>query len=149
MKAGLLFLMIACTALLCSTGNATTADNANPQQKARPPLVSQGRHNATAHERTPKSVSLPKPASPRRTPNTSKGAVVGKTINGRRKVSEQRSSATIKARSVRPSTVSRTAVSAPNDVRHHGANPATIGGPRSTTVSSTAALNGRAVNRRP
>jgi hypothetical protein len=160
MKAVLLFLMVACTASMCSIGNATTTDDANRQQKARPPLAPHGHRNATADKRTHKSAPLPKPPNPHRARNSSKGSVAGKAeMNGRRQMSEQRNNAanagpasnrsTASARSIRPSSVSRTAVATPNNVRHHGADSAALGGPRSTTVASTAALSGRAMKRRP
>jgi len=158
MKAALLFLMIAGAVLLCPTGRATTTDDAKPRQKATPPAP-QVAHRTTTDKRAHESVTLPKPASPRRASSIPKGSVDGKTVNGRQRVSEQRNSRTsarlgasrdtIRARRVRPATVSPPEVAAPNNTRHHGANPTTIGGSRSTTVASTAALNGRAVSRRP
>jgi hypothetical protein len=159
MKAALLFLMVACVASVCSTGHATSTDDASLQQKAKP-LVPQSRHNANADKRSPKSVvPIPKPTNRGRATKSSKGSDAGKATNSRPQVLEPRNSSTnaglgasrnaVNARLVPPSAVSRPAALAPNNIRHRGINPATVGGPRSKTVASAAVLVGRAVGRRP
>jgi hypothetical protein len=158
MKVALLFLMIACTAFINPPGRATATDDVKSSQQAKPPAREASRV-AKTEKRSPKSIPLPKPVTPHRATNVPKGSLPRKPLNSRPQVSKQRNSptnaslsasrATNNARSMRRSTVSRPAVSTPDDVRHHGVNPASIGGPRNTTVSSTAALNGRTVTRRP
>ena len=158
MRATLLFLMIVGATFVSPAGRATTNDQAKPSEQAKPTTREVGRV-AKAEKRLHPSVPLPKPASPHRATNTPKPSLTGKTVNSRRQVSKQpngptnasllASPAAANTRSVQRPTVSRPAVSTPNDLRHHGANPASIGGPRNTTVSSTAVLNGRAVSRKP
>jgi len=158
MKAALLFLTMGCAALVCGTGYAATADDANPQRKVKPPVQQTTRGPATRKKGEHESVTLPKPASPRRTPKGPKPSVTKNAMSvgprgSNQRVSQPRvglseSHGVVEARSVRPSTV-RPVAPLPNNARHHGANSPTVGGSRSTTVASTAVLNGRAVSRRP
>ena len=157
MKAALPFLVILWSALVCPTGHATTTDDPTSRQEAKPPIRQLG-HSATVDKHIHDSRPLPKPATPRRAMHGRKGSLAQRTMNSSGEVSGYRSNPTnagpgasrdtAKARSARSSTVSRPAASLPN-VRHHSANPPTIGGPKSTTAASTAALSGRAVSRRP
>lgn len=159
MKApALLFLTIASVALLCPTAHATTINDSSPRQKATP-TVPQPRHGLRANKLKHESVPLPTPATPHRATNTPKRPASGKTINAHPPLSGPRSNPTntgLRAsrntnqpRPLKPSTLARHTASTPNDARHHGANPAAIGGPRNATVASTAALGGRALSRRP
>ena len=50
---------------------------------------------------------------------------------------------------VRPVSVVRPALPLRNNVRHHGANPAAIGGPANSAGRNPAAINGTGVHRRP
>jgi len=157
MKATLPFLVILWSALVCPTGHATTTDDPTSRQEAKPPIRQLG-HSATVDKHIHDSRPLPKPASPRRAMHSRKGSVAHGTMNSSGQVSAHRSMPTntgtgasrdtVKARSATSSTVSQPVVSLPN-VHHHSANPPTIGGPKSTSAASTAALSGRAVTRRP
>jgi hypothetical protein len=58
-----------------------------------------------------------------------------------------------RALTARPTGVARFTVASlnplPNNVRHHGPNPAVVGGSANSASSSTGGLNGTRMNRRP
>ena len=158
MKAALRSVTIACTVFACQINHATTTVNAQPQQEAQRPVPQIG-HHATKDKRAPESMPLPKPANPRRTPNNPKDSLTGKNVNARARDSEppnrQRNADVSASRhevarnaSIRRQAVSHSAPPSPN-ARHHGANPATVGGPGSATVRSTGAVDGRLMSRKP
>lgn len=158
MKAVLLVLTIGCAALLCPAAHTTTTDDTSSRQKASQ-KAPQARDRAVTTKPKRESVPLPKLPSPHRLTNNAKNPAAGKTTNAQRQHLEQRhsptnaglrgSSGSFQQRSFRPSTLPRPAASTPNNSRHHGPNPAVIGGPKNTTVTNTAALSGRAVHSRP
>jgi hypothetical protein len=155
MKVALFFLLLGCAAFIGVAARATTADDRNPQQKASP-STPEAHRPVTANKRTHVSVPVPKPANPHRAIHNPKGAAADKTARGRQPISGVRNSSvnagpsamrnTPKPPVVRQSTISRPVEPATSNLRHHGANPPTIGGPRKTT---TASLSGRAVSRKP
>jgi hypothetical protein len=159
MKAALLFLTISSAALLCPAARATTTDETDSRQKASQ-TAPQASHRTAVTKPKSEVAPLPKPATPHRLTNNLKNLAAGKTVNADRQRSEQRNSPTntslrgnsnsFQQRSTRSSKPPRPAASAaPNNLRHHGPNPAVLGGPRNTTVTNTAALRGRAVHHRP
>lgn len=158
MKTALLILTIGCATLLCPTAHTTTTDDANSRQKAVP-TVPQERPRAPAAKSGGGSVPLPKPVIAHRAMNKPKNPFAGRTNDAHRQVSKQRNDPTnaavsggrntIQPHLLRPPTLPRPATPVPNNARHHGPNPAAIGGPRNTTVSSSAALSGRMLSRRP
>lgn len=158
MKAVLLVLTIGCALLLCPAAHVATADDTNSRQKTSqtaPQPQPRGVVTKPAHS----SVPLPKPVSPHQLTNNPKNLTAGKTTNAQRHHLEQRHSTTnansrgsfgsFQQRSFRPSTLPRPAASTPNNSRHHGPNPAVVGGPKNTAITNTAALSGRAVHSRP
>jgi hypothetical protein len=157
-KAALFFVTIACAVSVCQTGHATTTGTAGPSQEANP-SAQRGPHSASADQRARKSIPVPKPANPRRAANELKSSATGKNANPfvqvpergiyRTTIGSSKNSAEAGARCVRPWGTLRSAARVPGNVRHHGAGPASVGGPKSGTVGGTAALDGRAVSRRP
>jgi hypothetical protein len=155
MKATLPFLLLGCGAFMGVAARATTSDDRKPQQKVSP-STPEAHRPVAANKHVHASVPVPKPANPHRAVNNPKPATTEKGPRGRQLISGQRNSSinaapgairdTPKTPVVRQSTISRTVEPAPSNVRHHGANPATIGGPRRAT---TASLSGRAVSRKP
>jgi hypothetical protein len=157
MKTVLLFLTISCAALLCPAARATTTDDINSRQKASQ-TAQQASHRTASTKPTPVVVPLPKPVTPHRRTNNLKNPTAG-NINAHRQDPERRNSPanaglrgnsnSFQQRSFRPSTLPRPPASAPNNSRHHGPNPAVIGGPKNTTATNTAALSGGALRHRP
>jgi len=154
MKATLLFLLLGCDAFMGIAVRATTSDDHKPQQKASP-STPEAHRSVTANKHTHASVPIPKPANPRRAVNNPKAPATEKDRRGQSTSGQRNSSInagpgatrdTLKTPVVRQSTISRPVELAPSNPRHHGANPATIGGPKKATA---AALSGRTVSRKP
>jgi hypothetical protein len=155
MKATLLFLLLGCGAFMGVAARATTSDDRKPQQKVSP-STHEAHHPVATNKNVHASVPVPKPANPHRAVNNPKPAATEKGTRGRQPISGQRSSSinagpgairdTLKTPMVSQSTISRPVETAATIPRHHGANPATIGGPRRAT---TASLSGRTVSRKP
>jgi hypothetical protein len=160
MKAALLFIAIAIAVatLACGTSSAATTDDTKTRQEFKPPVRQVG-HGSTPDKHARESIPLPKPAKPPRSSSNRKGGAPSKSVNAPRPASEPGNRPmnagvvarhdSVKTHSARTLTASRPPVPSQNTVRHHSANPASIGGPQTATISSTAALDGRLVSRKP
>ena len=158
MKVALLCLTIALATLRCGAGYAQTVGDAKFHQESKTPVRQAGKITPTKKP-THDSIPLPKPASHQRTANSRKGSAAGNTAkahpqvldrpNGSQNNGLRQTSALDRARSVPSSAASRSASSTASSLRHHGPNPAILGGPRSASVASTATLNGNEMSRRP
>jgi hypothetical protein len=156
MKFALLFLTIGCATLLCSTAHAT--DDTNPKQKASQ-AAAPTNHRAAVAKPGHGSVPLPKPVTPHGLANKAKKPGAGKSINAHHSVFGQRNNPTnttlngsrntIQPHALTPSTPARPNALTPNNARHHGPNPAVIGGPKNSATAGTGALNGTALHRSP
>jgi hypothetical protein len=154
MKIALLFLTIGCGMLLSSTAHAT--DNTNPRQKALQTARPTSHREAVAKPGHG-SVPLPRPATPHRVTNP-KSSATEKNMNADHRILGQAKNPTNAnlsgnrtsnhLRIVQPSLVPRPAASTPSNARHHGPNPAIIGGPKNAAAADTAALSGSTLHRR-
>jgi hypothetical protein len=154
-KVALLFLTVGCGSFLCSTSRAT--EDPNHQQKALQTVTPTNPRKALAKP-SHGSIPLPKPVTPQRVTNNPKNLTAGKTINaGHHESSQAKNPANASSngirsgnpsRLVRPALVPRPPVSTPSNVRHHGPNPAILGGPKNTSAAGTAARSGTALHRR-
>jgi len=107
----------------------------------------------------PRSSAATRKDRPKHLPNNRERSPSGNALNvhqpGSDKSSVVAQSALIQrgtvnnALPVRPASVIRPAFALPNNVRHHGANPAVIGGSANSSSRSTGAINGTGVHRRP
>jgi hypothetical protein len=155
MRAVLLSLTLAWGVLLCSTARAT--DDPNARQKALQMATPTNPRKALAKP-SHGSIPLPKPVTPQRVTNNPKNLTAGKTISaGHHESSQAKNPANASSngirsgnpsRLVRPALVPRPPVSTQSNVRHHGPNPAILGGPKNTSAAGTAALSGTALHRR-
>jgi hypothetical protein len=156
MRTGLLLSMsFIWGALLCSTARAT--EPVSPRQKPLETATSTSPRKAVAKPGHG-SVPLPKPAGPRKAANNTRNSGANKIINSDRHVFAQRknpASANLNgnrnstaARLVHRSPLPRTAASTPNNVRHHGPNPAIIGGAPNIATANSAGLSGTTMRRR-
>lgn len=156
MKATLLFLTIGLATLGCGVGYAQTVDDAksHPESKS---LVHQAGKNTATRKPAHGSIPLPKPAAHPPTPNNMRGSAAGNAANARHQILDRdgrtnarlrQSSAVDGARPVRPPAASRPVSSTVTNLRHRGANPATVGGPRSTSAGATATLSGNGISHR-
>lgn len=157
MKTEILFLMIGLMTFGSGASYAQTGDDAKSHQESKS-AVHQLSKPAATKKSTHKSIPLPKPAAHPRAPNNEKGSIARNTANARHQVLDRRngpttagvrqSSAVDRARPVRTPAASRSVSSTANNLRHRGANPPTVGGPRGASAGATATLSGSGMSRR-
>jgi hypothetical protein len=154
MRAVLLVLTFAWLLLLCSTARAT--DDTDPRQKPSQTATPKNPRKAVAKPGHG-SVPLPKPAAPHKAANNTRNSGANKIINSDRHTFAQRKNpaanlggnrSSTAARLVHRSPLSRPTASTANTARHHGPNPAIIGGAPNLAIVNSAGLNGTTMRRR-
>ena len=114
-------------------------------------------HRPIRKEPSHSSQIVPKPHSASHEPRASKPVGAPNEMSAQRRGSESRmahgrthdtTAAVGKTRPARLSTVPRNSSPASSSVRHHNANPPALGGSKSSSAGSTAALNGTRVGPR-
>lgn len=165
MKAAyLLFLTILCTALMPEIARADTSSPSTQQssagirQKDRKPLDERRDEHQVSGPNRPRNPTTITKGRPNEA-NSRKHLESGNTTNPQRlgpaksvgsaESGSVRNETGTNARPARRPSVVRPAEPPLGDVRHRGANPAVIGGPRKSGRGVNGAINGTAMNRRP
>jgi hypothetical protein len=151
----LLFMSFIWGALLCSTAPAT--EPLSPRQKPSETAAPTNPRKAVAKPGHG-SVPLPKPAARRKAANNTRNSGANKIINSDRHIFAQRKNpasanlsgnrSSTAARLVHRSPIPRPAASTANTARHHGPNPAIIGGAPNIATANSAGLSGTTMRRR-
>jgi hypothetical protein len=137
---------------------ASVGDGGKHQKEGMPSVGPQGHSHLSGknHPRSPAAITKDHPKQP---PNNRERSLSGNAMNFHPPGTDKRKAA---AKSgliqrdtvhsplhVRAVSVIRPTLSLRNNVRHHGANPAAMGGPANSAGRNTAAINGTSVHRRP
>lgn len=150
MKATLCIIVLALNCAVCP-GPAAAANRQRPaQQKANP--GQQAARRGIQKEQLHKGQVVPKPYAVRHAQHGAQPSSAARGIRSQRMLGAESQIArgqargataiAMQARPARLSNVNHNPVPAAGSVRHHSANPALLGGSKSTSVSSAAALNG-------
>jgi hypothetical protein len=166
------FLVISCAALMFGTAYA---DSSSPASQQKPPKSSANRLSNRPKDGKPsverrddshlsgknhtRSPAVTIKDRPEQRPNNRKHSPSGNTMSIHRLGSDNSGSA-VKAGLIQHETINtavprrssgviRHSVPSVNNVRHRGANPATIGGPAKSNSRNAGAINGTSVHRRP
>ena len=167
MKTWLIFVVISCVALMRGTGYA-----ASPQPSSQVPAnasseqVREGEHAPPTDERNHggktsadtrnhrfgsdrSRASVIRPSAPKQLPNPPRHSTSRNASGGPMRGGLVQSETANPAPPVRPPTVASPQAPSLENVRHHGANPAIIGGSANSDARNTGALNGTRMPRKP
>ena len=159
MKAALylLFLTVGCTVWTCGARYAT-ADEAKPQEHARPADQQRGNRRPPRKKLQHGAVAPAKANNPR--PSNDRAAFMAGRITDAppsdsirpaavASGAQAKNQAVAAGRPVQLQAVSRPSATLLSEARHRSPNPATVGGPKSVTAASSGAINGSRVARKP